>query len=134
MAARLWGGQVMELLSTSTKLRNDGKSHRGGGLPGPVRIGWRPVCVRKLAHRQTDPTEASEPGEVGNLRVRRADDRQQLRAVRPAVLRRGAALHHLRRGGCILLPVGDCVRQGYPSNGCTFSRRRGCGGGGGAGL
>ena len=70
------------------------------------------VPVRESAGRLAGAAAAAERGEAGSLRVRRADDRLELRAVRPAVLRGRAAVHHLRRGSGVLLSVGGRVRQG----------------------
>ena len=71
----------------------------------------RCVPVREFARWLAGAAAAAERGKTRSLRVRRADDRLELRAVRPAVLRGRPAVHHLRRRSRVLLSLGDRVRQ-----------------------
>ena len=82
-----------------------------------VGVGVLAVEPDRSASCSARPSRTPEKGD--DLRMRRADHRQRVGSVRPALLRRRAAVRDLRRGNGVLLPVGGRVRQGessWPTN------------------
>ena len=84
-------------------------------------VGFLFLFVNLLVGQFLRPDEP-ELRKAGSLRMRRADDRLELRAVRPAVLRRRAAVHHLRRRSGVLLSLGRGVRQSHAPDGPELRR------------
>ena len=72
----------------------------------------RVALTRDFLVPPVNPADQAGKGKAHHLRVRRADHRQRLDPVRPAVLRGRAAVRDLRRGDGVLLPVGGGVRPG----------------------
>src|SRR5688572_10566656 len=71
----------------------------------------RRLRVREPRGRHDGPPEDPQPRKVRSLRVRRAEYRQLVGAVRPAVLHRRARVPDFRRGSRALLPLGRRLRQ-----------------------
>ena len=86
-------------LPSASRLLTPAPNHdRTRPLHPDLRRGGAHAPGRGPRHRPAGPAGEAEPGEGRGLRVRRAADRHRVGAVRPAVLRRRAAVRDLRRG------------------------------------